>query len=443
MKYYATYSRSQDCFPANAPDTFTSGKGCRVTAADGREFIDWGMGLRAVLLGYCYPAVDDAVKKAIDKGVCFTRSNPYEGELREIITQELKLGEECKFGKNGSDATSAAIKLTCEYTGRDLILIAEENPFYAQQDWFIGTTPVNGGIPRDSTVKKYSYNSMTVNDKIYDPVTIDWHDNFITLDEYVGSHCIAAIILDPATVDVTKEKLQYIRDLCDKYGCMMILDETISGFRYDIRGVQGLYGIKPDLVCYGKGMGNGYAVSCLAGRNELFDLGLRGKGNVFLLSGTYFSNTPDLAAAIATIHDLQNYRTEEFDEDNPWPPEAIGANKKLYTIGDMLTCITNISIQQYGLQKDVLISGYPSCPMMKWNDLRFKTIFDYRMIEDGILMPYIAPSLSHSIQDVHATLSAISDSLNFVRSALEYEDLDKFIEKKCGNWVEKPVFRKA
>ena len=439
--HFATYSRSQDCFPNNAPDTFTGGKGCHVTADDGREFIDWGMGLRAVLLGYCYPAVDEAVKKAIDKGVCFTRSNPYEGELREIITQELKLGETCKFGKNGSDATSAAIKLAREYTGRNMVLIAEENPFYAQQDWFIGTTPVNGGIPNDSTIKKYSYDAMTVNDRTYNPITIDWHDNFVALDEYVSSHSVAAIVLDPATVDIAAEKLQYIRDLCDKYGIIFILDETISGFRYDIRGVQGLCNVNPDLACYGKGMGNGYAVSCLAGRKELFDLGLRGKGNVFCMSGTYFSNTPDLAAAIATIQELQEYRDVKYTADTK--PKVIDAHEKLKRIGSALIEITNDHIRRYGLQKDLSIGGYPSCPMMHWNDIRLKTIFDWYMVKNSVLMPYIAPCLSHNIQDVCVTLDAIADSLNCVRSAVEYGDLDKFIEKNCGGWVEKPVFRKA
>jgi glutamate-1-semialdehyde 2,1-aminomutase len=434
MIHFATYSRSDDCFPANVPDTFISGKGCHVEADDGREFIDFGMGLRAVLLGYCYPAVDEAVKKAIDKGVCFTRSNPYEGELREIITQELKLGETCKFGKNGSDATSAAIKLAREYTGQNLILIAEENPFCAQQDWFIGTTLVNGGIPRDSTVKKYSYNNMTVNDKVYDPVTIDWRDNFITLDEYVGSHCIAAIMLDPATVDVTKEKLQYIRNLCDKYGIIFILDETISGFRYDIRGVQGLYGVKPDLACYGKGMGNGYAVSCLAGRKELFDLGLRGKGNVFLLSGTYFSNTPDLAAATACIDVLKTWKKSDIEQT---------AHERLCSTGKVLITYINDLAGRYKLEKHVSIDGFPSCPMVHWKDLRLKTIFDWQMIENSVLMPYIAPCLSHNTNDVLETLSAVDYSFNLVRSALEFGDLDKFIEKKCGNWVEKPVFRKV
>jgi glutamate-1-semialdehyde 2,1-aminomutase len=205
-RHFATYSRSSDCFPTNCPEIFTHAKGCHATADDGREFIDWGMGLRAALLGYCYPEVDEAVKKAIDKGVCFTRSNPYEGELREIITQELKLGEVCKFGKNGSDATHAACKLARAYTGRDIILIAEENPFISTADFFIGSTVVNGGIPWEDpeTVEKYSYNKLL---DISYPRSRCFDSNekpkTTELEWTCNAFKPAAIILDPATVDIT------------------------------------------------------------------------------------------------------------------------------------------------------------------------------------------------------------------------------------------------
>ncbi|MFA5208325.1 MAG: aminotransferase class III-fold pyridoxal phosphate-dependent enzyme [Candidatus Paceibacterota bacterium] len=436
MKYYATYSRSQDCFPNNAPDTFISGKGCHVTATDGREFIDWGMALRAVLLGYCYPAVDDAAKKAIDKGVCFTRSNPYEGELREIITQELKLGEECKFGKNGSDATHAAVKLARAYTGRDIVLIAEENPFISTADFFIGTTPVNGGIPKNQRVGKYSYNDMFKKRcKISDT------EKITELEYLTFVNNVAAIMLDPATVDVTKEKLQYIRDLCDKYGCMFILDETISGFRYDIRGVQGLYGIKPDLACYGKGMGNGYAVSCLAGRKELFDLGLRGKGNVFLLSGTYFSNTPDLAAAIATIREIKNENViMHLNQTGRFLVNGISAAilKNNTQLSDGTYLSEHIKIKCHGKEGTGIIEG--ANPLISFSYMELKTLFDQCMIDQGILMPYIAPSFSHTLNDVAVTIEAAEIALTICRKAIDKGTAkDLLINGHC----EKPVFRKV
>ncbi len=425
-KYYATYSRSQDCFPANAPDTFVKGSGCHVTADDGREFIDWGMALRSVILGYCNPAVNEAVKKAIDKGVCFTRSNPYEGELREIITQELKLGESCKFGKNGSDATNAAIHLSRAYTGKKYILIPQECPFFSQGSWFIGTTPVNDGIlPEEHAYSKvFSYNNMTV-------------DGIPVEDWIAENKNVAAIIVDLATADNSKEKLQKCREICDKTGVLLIMDEIITGFRVDLRGYQGLYGIKPDLSTYAKGMGNGFSVSCVVGRKEILDLSIRGIGSVFCMSGTYFSDTVGLSAAIATIKELQNYRQYDYayDEEN-------NAYSRLKGIGGTIIDFVNSEIQNSGLQRFISIGGYPSCPMMKWNDIRLKTIFDWKMIERGVIMPYIAPSLSHDANDISKTLTVINESLDYVKFAMSY-GIDAYIDKICDGFVEKPVFRRV
>jgi glutamate-1-semialdehyde 2,1-aminomutase len=385
------------------------------------------MALRSIILGYCYPAVDEAVKKAIDKGISFTRSNPYEEELKELLKAIIPCAEETKFGKNGSDCVSAAVKLARAYTGNDIVLIAEECPFHAQQNWFIGTTPVYGGIPycEHEFIKKYSYNKPN----------FGLVENHIHLDE------VAAIILDPSTVDVSKEKLQYIRDLCDKYGIIMIIDEVISGFRYSLNGVQGLYGVIPDLCTLGKAMGNGYSISALCGKKELFDLGLRGKGNVFLLSGTYFSETTGLAASIATIKELMEWH--EFDlVGDSMKPSIISAHDRLHATGNAIIAWTKEYINNYGLSAYVSIGGYPTCPMMKWNDLHLKTIFDWKMIEQGILMPYIAPSLSHSKEDIYRTISAIDDAMDYVKYALT-GDLDKFIDENCGGHVLKPVFRKS
>ena len=427
MKHYATYSRSQDCFPANAPDTFISGKGCHVTAEDGREFIDFGMALRSVILGYCYPAVDEAAKKAIDKGVCFTRSNPYEGELREIITQDLKLGEKCKFGKNGSDATSNAIRLSRAYTGKKYVLIPRECPFFSTDSWFIGTTPVNDGIlPEEYTYSKvFSYNNMTV----------DGTD----IDDWISENKdVAAVIVDLATADNSKEKLQKIRDICTKHGVLLIMDEIITCFHTDLRGYQGLYGVKPDLSTYAKGMGNSYSISCVAGRKEIFDLGIRGKGSVFCASGTYFSETVGLSAAIACINELQNFSYYSCTG------VKLTAWDYLKNIGSKIIDFIQSKIKEYNLETYVGINGFPSLPMMQWKTsegLKAKTIFDTEMINQGICAPYWSPSLSHSFEDVAKTMGAIDVSLDVLKRVIFSGSFDEHIKAHCGNWVEKPVFR--
>jgi glutamate-1-semialdehyde 2,1-aminomutase len=294
---------------------------------------------------------------------------------------------------------------------------------------------VNDGIPleENETVRGYSYNTLM---DITHPTSKCFGYNekpeATKLEWMCSAFKPAAIILDPATVDITCEKLQYIRDLCDKYGCLMILDETISGFRYHIRGVQGLYGVKPDLACYGKGMGNGYAVSCLAGRKEIMDLGLRGKGNVFLLSGTYFSNTPDLAAAIATIQELRDKNI----------PECIW-NTGL-TFSDMLL----VAIQDAKMSNYIQVNNWmpcnPSIQYATYDDsftpMQLKTLFDQEMVRQGVLMPYISISYSHTDKEVLQTIEAAEIALAVCRKAI---DNDCVKESLVNGHCEAPVFRRC
>lgn len=424
MKHYATYSRSNDCFPANCPFVFTHASSCHATAQDGREFIDWGMSLRSVVLGYCNENVDNAVIKAIQKGISFTRSNPYEEELRELIRSIIPCAEMVKFGKNGSDATSAAIRLSRAYTGKPLIMMAIENPFISTADFFIGTTPVNDGIPPFTPCAvKYSYDTMTVpyiqknNSEL---IEID-----IPIDEYLSENMAAAIILDPSTVDITKEKLQYIRDICTKHGVIMILDEVISGFRYGISGVQGLYGVTPDLCTLGKAMANGFSISALCGKRDLMQLGDREHGNTFLMSGTYFSEVTGLAAAIATIKELQDKKVPDY----------------INSIGLKLCEGLKQTLdyqRMYNLIKFSPASRHCN-PQLTFSSMEIKTLWDQCMIERGILMPYIAPSFSHGEQEVQQTIEAADYALNVCRKAIDEGNIK---ERLLNGHCEKPVFRK-
>jgi len=411
MNNYATYSRSSDCFPANAPEVFDYCEGC-YTFANGKKYIDWGMGLRSVILGHAYPAVNDAVHKAIDKGVNFTRCNPYEEELRELMKSLIPCAEQVKFGKNGSDVTSTAVKLARAYTGKHYVLVAQENPFISQHDWFIQTTKTDGGVLYSRYTGVYSYDDMAINGTPIDDVLTNNTD-------------VAAIVLDPATVDITREKLQYIRDLCDKYGIIMILDEVISGFRYDLHGVQGLYGVMPDLATFAKAMGNGYSISALCGKQDIMKLGDREYGNVFLLSGTYFSETTGLAAAIATIKEMQEKNVNEYIKLSGY--EFCFELKELIEKHDMQNHIKfTLASRPYNLQ-------------LSFSSMELKTLFDQCMVENGILMPYIAPSFSHTNEDIDKTIEVAEYALNTCRKALDAGNVNELL---INGHSEKPVFRR-
>jgi glutamate-1-semialdehyde 2,1-aminomutase len=410
----ATYSKGDDCFAFNAPEYLVKGEGCYVWDNKGNKYIDFGMGLRSVILGHAYPKVNEAVIEAIDKGTNFTRPCLLEKELAELMLELFPWHDMVKFGKSGSDVTSAAIKLARAYTGRKTILIAKQNPFISQHDWFIGTTSKNGGIIPSPYVFWYDFNNLNE--------IKSFVEKQLKLD-------IAAIVLDPSTVDITNESLQYLRKICDDYGIVFILDEVISGFRYSLRGIQGIFGVYPDLCTFGKSMGNGFSVSALMGKREIMQLGDSNYGNVFLLSGTHNAETSGLAAAIATITELKNKPAIFYNINMTGKLLVKGLIKKIegYELEKVL------KPKCFAINKQLIGSN----PSISFSSFEAKTIFDQHMIECNILMPYIAPSYSHEASEIDNTLCAAEYALRGLSNAVKRKNLKASCFKQ---WVEKPVF---
>ena len=425
-----TYSKGDECFPANAPEYLVRGDGCRVIDSKGKKYIDWGMGLRSVMLGHSFECVNHAVIEAVMEGTNFCRPTLYEQQLAELLVKIIPCAEMVKFGKSGSDVTSAAVKLARAYTDKDLVYVAKENPFISQHDWFIGTTATNGGIPRDETVRQYSYSNLL--EKQFD--LWDENDTKVTEIEFRAMQGnLAAIVLDPATVEITKEKLEHIWDICTKYGAVFILDEMISGFRYNLGGVQSLYGVTPDLSTFGKAIANGFSTSALCGKREIMQLGDREFGNVFLLSGTYNAETPALAAAISNIEFMMdNAVVGHTNQIGRFLVRGIRDKIKVYGLEDYM------SIKCHGAEGTKYIEG--ANPSMSFRNMETKTIFDQHMIECGILMPYIAPSYSHTLQDVERTILAADYAMKMLLKANHGNNIHSYIME---DWVEKPVFRKS
>ncbi|MGE0046761.1 MAG: glutamate-1-semialdehyde 2,1-aminomutase, partial [Hyphomonadaceae bacterium] len=271
-----TYAKGDDQYPQQAPGHVVRGKGCRVWDADGNEYIEYGMGNRAVTLGHAHPKVIEAVRAALDHGCNFVRPAAIEVEAAEKFLSLIPNAEMVKFSKDGSDATSGAVKIARAYTGRDLIAICGDHPFFAVDDWFIGSTPIHGGVPqavRDLTVK-FKYN--------------DIESVKALLAQYPGQ--IAGFIMEPTRgVDPKDNFLHEVKRIAHEAGALFVLDEMISGFRLHKYGAQHMYGIDPDLSTWGKALGNGFSVSALAGKREymrLGDLEQWDKPRVFLLSTT-------------------------------------------------------------------------------------------------------------------------------------------------------------
>ncbi len=304
-----TYAKGDDQYPEDLAPVIDHGLGCRAWDVDGNAYIEYGMGNRAVTLGHAHPAVLAAAEAAMRRGVNFVRPTVLEAEAAEALLALLPNADMVKFAKNGSDVTTAAVRLARAATGRDLVAVCGDQPFFSVDDWFIGTTPMAAGIPaamRALTVR-FPYNDLA------------------GVEAMFASHPdgIAALVMEAATsVEPAPGYLAGVQALCRRHGALLVLDEIITGFRWDLHGAQAVYGLEPDLATFSKALGNGFSVAALVGRRELMELGgLRHEADrVFLLSTTFGAESHGLAAAIAV---MEVYRTE-------------GVVEQLYQAGERL-----------------------------------------------------------------------------------------------------------
>ena len=413
-----TYSKGDDQFPLCAPSFIESGLGAWVWDSDGNKFLDWGMGLRSVSLGHAYEPVLDSIRVELVKGVNFTRPSLIEGALAELLVDLIPSAEMVKFAKNGSDVTTAAIKLSRAATGREIVIRCRDQPFFSVDDWFIGNTAMDAGVPN-------ALKELTTNFRFNDDAGLE------ALLRDIGDK-VACIILEPAFTEAPKKGfLEKVRFLADKHGAVLVFDEIITGFRWHISGAQSFYNVTPDLSTFGKAMGNGFSVAALAGRREIMELaGINHPHpRVFALSSTNGAETHALAAAIKTI--------EELSKGN-----RIQDNWK---IGQKLMSGFNDISEALGISERIAIRGVEVSPWLSFTqsdgvnvDQDLRTLFLQEMIHAGVLMPYISVSTSHRDEELKFTLVAVERVLNKIAPLLKNNCFKNFIDGP----IVKPVFRK-
>lgn len=411
-----TYAKGDDQFAPGCFPIMTKGKGCHVWDADGNQYIEYGMGLRSVTLGHAYEPIVAAAYRQMLLGVNFGRPATIELECAEKFLEVVPGMDMVKFAKNGSDVTSAAVKLARAYTGRDLIAICSDHPFFSVDDWFIGTTVMNAGIP-----------------KVVQDLTVGFHYNNIEsvsnlFKKYPGQ--IAAVILEAEERTPPENNfLQDLKTICNEQGAVLIFDEIKTGFRLHIGGAQQLHQVQPDLCTFGKAMGNGFSISALAGKKDLMELGgLHHSGKrVFLLSTTFGAEYHSLAAAIATINIYQKENVIDF----------------LYQQGQRLADGINQSVTELGLINHFGVMGrasnlvYFTLDEQQKPSQRFRTLFLQETLQRGLILPSLIVSYSHKNEDIDRTIEAIHEALIIYKKALS-EGIEKYLH---GRPVQ-PVFRK-
>lgn len=278
-----TFSKSKVQFPANNPLFLSHGQGAYVFDVDGHEYVDMMGALLPNILGYRDPDVDWAIREQLSRGISFSLATELEVQLADKLKSIIPCAEMVRFGKTGTDVTSAAVRLARAYTGRDAILSAG---YHGWADWAIGNDEMRGrGVPN---LTKALTNIFRYGDK-------DHVFTCLNTKEY------AAVIVEP---EKDKEFLKFLRHQCDATGTLLIFDEIITGFRWPQMSAQRLYDVTPDLACFGKAMGNGMPISAIVGRRDVMKL-MEPPNNIFY-SGTFFGETLSLAAALATIKKLED-----------------------------------------------------------------------------------------------------------------------------------------
>ena len=393
-----TYAKGDDQYPEGMPPVIARGEGCRVWDVDGNEYVEFGSGLRANLLGHGFEPVLRAAQAAMEDGLNFVRPHRLELAAAQRLIDLIPSAEMVKFGLNGSDATTAALRLARAYTGRDMVAICRDHPFFATDDWFIGTTAMPGGIPaavRNLSVQ-FSYNDLA------------------SLERLFGQHAgeIAAVILEAETVQPPAPGFfDGLRDLCDRRGALLILDETITGFRWHISGAQFVYGIRPDLSTFSKGLANGFPLSVLVGRREVMRLGgfAEDADRVFLLSQTFGAQPWALAAMLAVIdtceHENISARLDQIGADLRNGIEEVVAHAGMADYFQLKGRNCNLVY----VARDA--AGQPSQAL--------RTLVLQELLENGILAPSFVVCAAHDSTAIKQAVDAVARLMPVYRRALE------------------------
>jgi glutamate-1-semialdehyde aminotransferase len=388
-----------------APVYLQRGKGARVWDVDGNEYIDYGMGIGPLVLGYAYPAVDDAIRAQLEDGITFSLMHPLEVEVAELVRELVPNAECVRFGKTGAEATSAAVRLARAFTGRDEVLCCG---YHGWHDWYVAVTDRNAGVPE--AVRELTH-------------TFEYDD----LDSVLAAigHDTACVILEPATIsEPSAGFLEELEAVCRRFGALLVFDEMWTGFRLALGGAQQRFGVQADLACFSKAVANGMPLSVLTGRADVMRLLER---EVFFFS-TFGGEALSLAAARATLGELRDKRV----------PERLAETGGLLLRGlrAILGELELGAVRCVGLPERSLLS-FDACA---GDPLAMKSLVQQELLKRGVLWGgFHNLSYSHGEAEIAHTLATYREALAILADAMASGSVR---ERLRGAPVE-PVFRRA
>jgi glutamate-1-semialdehyde 2,1-aminomutase len=280
-------------------------KGARFWDVDGNEYIDWVSGIGAIILGYCDPIVDDAVRDQVARGTVYSINHELEIELAAELCCTIPCAEMVRYAKCGGEACAMAVRIARGVTGHDRVLFCG---YHGWHDWYLaanlaaeanlnahlfpGIEPI--GVPRAlaGSALPFPYGNLAALGQL--------------LDDHRGQ--VAAVIMEPLRSELPPAGyLEGVRRLCTEHDVVLIFDEVSCGFRIRLGGVQEYFQVRPDMAVFAKAISNGYPMAAVVGTRSVMEPA----GRMFI-SSTYWSDTIGLRAALVTIRELRRRNVPEY-----------------------------------------------------------------------------------------------------------------------------------
>lgn len=398
-----TLSKGPDRFPNGAfPKFISHGKGSHVWDEDGNEYVDYPCGLGAIVLGYGIKDLDDAVNDTGSLGTVFTLPTELEIDLAEKLVSLIPSAEKVRLAKNGSDATSGAVRISRAFTGKDHVARCG---YHGWHDW----AAIDGGLKRGIPAVMADLQTA-----------FTWNDPD-SLEAILKRGDCGTVILEVPLEEPENDFLQHVKELAHHYGALFIMDEVVTGFRYHMGGAQVYYDVVPDITCVGKAMGNGYPISAIVGRADVMDVLTDG----CFFSGTFFGDRSAIMAALTVI--------EIMEIDN--------VVDKMWVYGQRLKSYIMDAARTYSIP--VVCDGNAVRFVVRFldatgaEDFVAKSLFLQEMAKNGILMgvPTFSTA-SHRPIDLLNTYDALDDTFKVMHGAKG--DYASLLE---GDVIGKPIIR--
>ena len=362
----------------SGPKFFSKSEGAYFWDLDDNRYVDLMCGYGPSILGYNHPEVEEAFKSSSDKGNTVSIASPVMVDLASKLVDMVDIADWALFGKNGGDATSLAVMIAREFTGKKKIIKID--------DGYHGVAPWMQDKNRPGVIESDSEHV----------IKIKWND-LEELENLLGqdNNDIACFISSPYDHPVSRDNSlpnegywEKVTSLCKAHGILTIVDDVRSGFRINLKGSNVAFGFSPDMICFGKAIANGHPLASLVGKEEIKTAAER-----VYFTGTQFFSAPPMAAAIATLNEL----------------EKVDAPTKLIDYGKNLNTRLEAVASEKGF--NLVSSGVPSMPYYRLEGKSFETHIKWidECVKRGV---YMLSYHNHFISLAHK-----EEDIDFIESA--------------------------